>query len=134
MHRFKKPESFFQFNILPCLLEEKLARKPVIPLSGSLRSIWVICNRGYSPPFSKHLESCLDSLLPKLKFFLRALRLSGSENPESLVSLTSSVSRVCDQRFVRFEQAGWQRSQKTSEEALHHSPGSGNLHVGRGGK
>ena len=40
-----------QHSTMP--LEEKLARKPVIPLSGSLRSIWVICNRGYSPPFSK---------------------------------------------------------------------------------
>ena len=38
--------------------------------------------------------------------------------------LTRSVSRVCDQHFARFEQAGWQGSRRLSEEVLHHSLGA----------
>jgi len=32
----------------------------------------------------------------------------GPEGPNLLSHLTRSVSRVCDQHFARFEQAGWQ--------------------------
>ena len=128
-----KVYSLVRFHLSRLLLQRLSRRTVTATPPGGAQSL-VLLQLGCSPPCSTLPSGCVADLCRSSDSSCEWGNFRSPKISNLPFHFTLPISGVCDQHFARFEQAGWQGSQRVSEDALHHSLRSGTLPLGGGSK